>query len=229
MVSFYSHRSLTCIFSLICLAAISSSWAREEIPLDVEGREQLMQKLEELRKGSKSIRVEFQESRKSPLLARPVVSRGTLYFSPPDSFRRETVQPQPSQVISDGKTLWMVYPEFDEVEIYPLQKLPAVGHMLRAISSSLDPAGLSRRFRVNAFSIPDGFLLDLEPRGVMRREISRVRLELDSSLKVRSTWIRTSEGGDIQIDFQNETFHEVPSGFFQFQPPPKMQISRPLG
>ncbi len=83
-------------------------------------RAALLQQLRDVHAKQPGFEASFTEERTSHLLNKPVTSEGSVCFSVPDKFRREVRTPSPSTTVSDGHTMWIYYPSFNEVEIYTL-------------------------------------------------------------------------------------------------------------
>src|SRR5438046_8555302 len=71
---------------------------------------------------NRSTQADFQEERVIRLMKKPVVSSGRISFQPPNRFRREVKGNAPSTTVSDGRQLWIYYPNFKSAERYPLGK-----------------------------------------------------------------------------------------------------------
>jgi outer membrane lipoprotein-sorting protein len=71
---------------------------------------------------NRTTQADFQEERVIRLMKKPVVSSGTVWFQPPNKFRREVKGSSPSITVSDGRDLWIYYPNFKSAERYPLGK-----------------------------------------------------------------------------------------------------------
>src|SRR4030095_4166523 len=52
---------------------------------------------------NRSTQADFQEERVIPLMKKPVQSSGTVWFQPPNKFRREVKGNSPSITVSDGR------------------------------------------------------------------------------------------------------------------------------
>jgi outer membrane lipoprotein-sorting protein len=65
---------------------------------------------------NRTTRADFQEQRMIRLMKKPVVSSGTVWFQPPNKFRREVKGNSPSITVSDGRQLWIYYPDFKSTE-----------------------------------------------------------------------------------------------------------------
>src|SRR5262245_51194624 len=71
---------------------------------------------------NRSTQADFQEQRVIRLMKKPVMSSGTVWFEVPNKFRREVKGNSPSITVSDGRDLWIYYPNFKSAERYPLGK-----------------------------------------------------------------------------------------------------------
>ena len=67
----------------------------------------------------------------------PVLSSGTVWFQPPNKFWREVKGNSPSITVSDGRELWIYYPNFKSAERYPLGKGSPLDATVAAINSAL--------------------------------------------------------------------------------------------
>jgi len=70
-------------------------------------------------------------------MKKPVVSSGTVWFQPPNKFRREVKGNSPSVTVSDGRELWIYYLNFKSAERYPLGKGSPLDATVAAINSAL--------------------------------------------------------------------------------------------
>jgi outer membrane lipoprotein-sorting protein len=80
----------------------------------------------------------FQEERVIRLMKNPVLSSGTVWFQPPNKFRREVKGNSPSITVSSGRELWIYYPNFKSAERYPLGKGSPLDATVAAINSALN-------------------------------------------------------------------------------------------
>ena len=85
---------------------------------------------------NRTTQADFQEQRVIRLMKNPVLSSGTVWFQPPNKFRREVKGSSPSVTVSDGRELWIYYPNFKSAERYPLGK----GSPLDATVAAINPA-----------------------------------------------------------------------------------------
>lgn len=172
-----------------------------------------------------AIQAEFVEKRTLPMWSEPVVERGTIAFEPPDRFLRKTK----NLSLCDGKFLWMYYPEFNQVEKYPLDNR-GPGQLFSALGQALQFRDIGGNFKVTASKVADGFRLELVPRsGALRRMLQSITLDLDQSLKLRSSGMVGKEGDRIETTYTNERILPLGSIDFSFTPPSTANVVTPLG
>lgn len=184
----------------------------------------LVAKLAASRAG-RMVQADFVETKTLPMWKAPVVESGTIAFEPPDHFLRKTN----NLIVSDGKTLWMYYPEFQQVEKYPLAG-HGPGQLFAALGQAFRFENLKALFRISATRLNDGFRLDLTPRsGPMRRMLQSLTLELDGSLRLRSSTMSGKDGDRIETKYSNEKLLPVGATDFSFKPPASATVVAPLG
>jgi outer membrane lipoprotein carrier protein len=130
--------------------------------------------------------------------------------------------PEPSLVVSDGKTVWIFDPAFGEV-----QKLPASeGFLTGAAAQFLLGAGDMRRdFKVAASSCSaTAAELELTPRQPATYE--KLVLSVDpSSGNVNKTRIVDLLGNVVEVEFKEQRFNLAPGDSeFQFQVPEGVKV-----
>jgi outer membrane lipoprotein-sorting protein len=128
------------------------------------------------------VSADFREVKELALLAEPLVSRGTLYFIPPDRLARHTRSPSPSSLIVDGDRLTVADPAGgDRVELSqnPVARL-FVDNLIVLFSGDL--AALRRRYVPHFESGEDHWSLALEPRrSPVKDLIARITLRGDGT------------------------------------------------
>ena len=87
---------------------------------------------------NRTTQADFQEQRVIRLMKKPILSSGKVWFQPPNKFRREVKGSSPSLTVSDGRQLWIYYPNFKSAERYPLGKGSPLDSTVAAINSSLN-------------------------------------------------------------------------------------------
>src|SRR5262247_222034 len=107
---------------------------------------------------------DFQEQRMIRLMKKPILSSGKVWFQPPNKFRREVKGNSPSVSVSDGRDLWIYYPNFKSAERYPLGKGSPLDATVAAINSALNLENIENSFNVTATKTDSGHELQLLPR-----------------------------------------------------------------
>jgi outer membrane lipoprotein-sorting protein len=184
----------------------------------------LLSRLADSRSGH-AIQAEFVEKRILPMWNEPVVEKGTIAFEPPERFLRKTN----NLTVCDGKFLWMYYPEFQQVEKYPLAG-HGPGQLFAALGQALQFRKIAENFKVAATRLDNGFRLELSPRsGPLRRMLQSITLELDKALKLRSSTMVGKEGDRMETIYTNEKILPLGSIDFSFTPPASATVVAPLG
>jgi outer membrane lipoprotein carrier protein len=173
---------------------------------------------------------DFQEQRVIHLMKKPILSSGKVWFQSPNKFRREVTGNSPSLTVSDGRQLWIYYPNFKSAERYPLGKGSPLDSTVAAINSSLNLEDVENNFQVTAAKIDNGYELRLMPRAAsMKRVFQKLNLRIDDQLRVERTDMLLPNGDRIVTTYSDQTRGPVPASMFEFTPPAGTEISTPLG
>src|SRR5438128_8519104 len=120
---------------------------------------------------NRSTQADFQEERVIRLMKKPILSSGKVWFQPPNKFRREVKGNSPSVTVSDGRQLWIYYPNFKSAERYPLGKGSPLDSTVAAINSSLNLEDVEHSFQINATKTDKGYELALLPRTASMKRV----------------------------------------------------------
>jgi len=179
---------------------------------------------------NRSTQADFQEERVIRLMKKPVVSSGRIWFQPPNKFRREVKGNAPSTTVSDGRQLWIYYPNFKSAERYPLGKGSPLDSTVAAINSALNLENIENTFQINAAKMENGYELTLLPRTPsMKRAFQKLDLRINDNLRVERTDMLLPNGDRIVTTYSNQTRSPVPASTFEFKPPPGTEVTTPLG
>jgi outer membrane lipoprotein-sorting protein len=182
---------------------------------------------------NRTTQADFQEQRMIRLMKKPILSSGKVWFQPPNKFRREVKGSSPSLTVSDGRQLWIYYPNFKSAERYPLGKGLPLDSTVAAINSSLNLENVENTFQITATkSDPSqaGYELTLLPRTPsMKRVFQKLDLRINDQLRVERTDMLLPNGDWIVTTYSNQTRAPVPASTFEFTPPPGTEVSTPLG
>jgi len=173
---------------------------------------------------------DFQEQRVIHLMKNPILSSGKVWFQPPNKFRREVKGNSPSLTVSDGRQLWIYYPNFKSAERYPLGKGSPLDSTVAAINSSLNLEDVENTFQIVAAKIENGYELRLMPRSPsMRRVFQKLDLRINEQLRVERTDMLLANSDRIVTTYSNQTRGPVAASLFEFAPPSGTDVSTPLG
>jgi outer membrane lipoprotein carrier protein len=179
---------------------------------------------------NRTTQADFQEQRVIRLMKKPVVSSGTVWFQPPNKFRREVKGNSPSVTVSDGRELWIYYPNFKSAERYPLGKGSPLDATVAAINSALNLENIETSFNVTATKTENGNELQLLPRtGAMKRVFQKLALRINNQFRVERTDMLLPNGDRIVTTYSNQTRAPIPPSTFEFKPPPGTEVTTPLG
>src|SRR3989440_1326796 len=179
---------------------------------------------------NRTTQADFQEERVIRLMKKPILSSGTIWFQPPNKFRREVKGNSPSVTVSDGRQLWIYYPNFKSAERYPLGKGSPLDSTVAAINSALNLENIENSFQITATKSDKGYELALIPRTAsMKRVFQKLDLHINDNLRVERTDMLLPNGDRIVTTYSNQTRAEVPLSTFNFKPPPGTEVTTPLG
>lgn len=210
------------------LAGAPASRAADE--LNADERASLLMQLHNLHVKQPDFEATFTEQRTSHLLNKPVISEGNIDFSAPDKFRREVKTPSPSTTISDGNTMWIYYPSFNEVEVYPPEKRSFLDESLKALTAGLNFENIDEFYNFRAYKEPTGYRLDLTPKKpALRHVVQTLTLHLSAEFLPLKTEIVLPKGDQLDTDYHNPRRTPLPASLFEFTPPAGALITYPTG
>jgi outer membrane lipoprotein carrier protein len=179
---------------------------------------------------NRSTQADFQEQRVIRLMKNPVQSSGTVWFQPPNKFRREVKGNSPSITVSDGRDLWIYYPNFKSAERYPLGKGSPLDATVAAINSALNLENVESSFNVTATKSENGSELQLLPRtAAMKRVFQKLDLRINEKFRVERTDMLLPNGDRIVTTYSNQKRAAIPASTFEFKPPAGTEVTTPLG
>ena len=179
---------------------------------------------------NRSTQADFQEERVIRLMKKPILSSGTIWFQPPNKFRREVKGSSPSLTVSDGHQLWIYYPNFKSAERYPLGKRSPLDSTVAAINSALNLENVENTFQIAAAKIDKGYELALTPRTAsMKRVFQKLDLRINDKFRVEGTDMLLPNGDRIVTTYSNQTRAPIPPSTFEFKPPTGTEVTTPLG
>src|SRR6202008_901237 len=124
--------------NLLLLAIFGIAQLANAAPMAQSDIDQLIQKIQALHNSEPSLQANFREERHLAMLKEPIVNEGKVWFTLPDKIRREIGGKTPSTMVIDGKKMWIYYPNYQQVEVYDLEKRPIIKDSLHALTAGLD-------------------------------------------------------------------------------------------
>ena len=213
--------ALRSIFLLVSLASIASS-----APVSDPDLNNLLASI----RRNRTTQADFQEQRVIHLMKKPILSSGKVWFQAPNKFRREVKGNSPSLTVSNGRQLWIYYPNFKSAERYPLGKGSPLDSTVAAINSSLNLEDVENNFQITAGKLDNGYELRLLPRAPsMKRVFQKLDLRINDQFRVERTDMLLPNGDRIVTTYSNQIREPVSASMFEFTPPPGTDISTPLG
>jgi len=212
------------VFAVLAFIALTST--AKTAPLSEADLKSLLSGVRQ----NRSTQADFQEQRVLRLMKKPILSSGTIWFQPPNKFRREVKGNSPSITVSDGRQLWIYYSNFKSAERYPLGKGSPLDSTVTAINSALNLENIENTFQITAIKSDKGYELTLLPRtGSMKRVFQKLDLHINESLRVERTDMLLPNGDRIVTTYSNQTRAPVPASSFDFKPPSGTEVTTPLG
>src|SRR5437773_6369469 len=179
---------------------------------------------------NRTTQADFQEERVIRLMKKPVLSSGTVWFQPPNKFRREVTGNSPSVSVSDGRQLWIYYPNFKSAERYPLGKGSPLDSTVTAINSALNLENIENTFQITPTKSDNGYELALLPRTAsMKRVFQKLDLHINENLRLERTDMLLPNSDRIVTSYSNQTRASIAGSTFEFKLPAGTEVSTPMG
>jgi outer membrane lipoprotein-sorting protein len=214
------------ILSLL-LAIAPFAGAGTMTPSDID---QLVQKLQALHNTQPSLQANFREERHLAMLKDPVVNEGKVWFTLPDKIRREIGGKTPSTTVTDGKKVWIYYPNYQQLEIYDLEKRPIIKDTMRALTAGLNFREVTTYYAIEGSKNGAEYQLTLTPKTAsVRKLVKTVNLTIDENLTPLRVVIQDNKGQVFTETYTNVRRDTLPASTFEFSPPPGTKVSTPLG
>src|ERR1700675_1204229 len=152
-------------------------------PMTQSDIDQLVQKLQALHNTQPSLQANFREERHLAMLKDPVVNEGKVWFTLPDKIRREIGGKTPSTTVTDGKKVWIYYPNYQQLEVYDLEKRPIIKDTLRALTAGLNFREVTNYYAIEGSKNGSEYHLTLTPKtAAVRKLVKTVDLTIDDNL-----------------------------------------------
>ena len=211
-------------YAILAVAALTS--VAKTAPLSDAELKNLLASIRQ----NRTTQAEFQEERLIRLMKNPVMSSGTVWFQAPNKFRREVKGNSTSVTVSDGRDLWIYYPNFKSAERYPLGKGSPLDATVAAINSALNLENIETSFNTSAMKSDNGYQLALLPRtAAMKRVFQKLDLRINDKFRVERTDMVLPNGDRIVTTYSNQERAPISPSMFEFKPPAGTEVTTPLG
>jgi outer membrane lipoprotein-sorting protein len=199
-------------------------------PMTQSDIDQLVQKLEALHNTQPSLQANFREERHLAMLKDPVVNEGKVWFTLPDKIRREIGGRTPSTTVTDGKKVSIYYPNYQQLEVYDLEKRPIIKDTMRALTAGLNFREVASYYGIEGSKNGSDYQLTLTPKtAAVRKLLKSVDLTIDANLTPVRVVIQDNKGQVFTETYTNVRRETLPESTFEFTPPPGTKVSTPLG
>lgn len=151
-------------------------------------------------------------------------SIGTMLLLRPGKFRWDVKQPQPQQIIADGKQLWVYDPSLAQVTRHPIGKADVATSPAALLSDSLDQ--LAKQYEISQLNTR-GYQTDLSFKLVPRSHSSMLRWVALHFTDGQLTNMRIMDNLDQLSDFSFQQIKINPDlnpALFKFLCPPGVDI-----
>ena len=213
------------LVAIVCITQLANATPMAQSDID-----QLIQKLEAVHNSQPSLQANFREERHLAMLKEPIVNEGKVWFTFPDKIRREIGGKTPSTTVIDGKRMWIYYPNYQQVEIYDLEKRPMLKDSLRALTAGLNFREVSNFYTIEGSKENNVYDVRLTPKTAsVKKLVHSVDLRIDDRLTPQRVNIEDAKGQEILVTYTNVRRDPVPDSTFEFTAPPGTKVSTPLG
>ena len=218
------HKGYVPALLLIWVSSLAS--AQQLSPAQLKD---VLAKIRERRAAAPDMQAEFREEKTIRLMNKPVITSGKVWYESPNKFRREVKGNAPSVTVSNGRDLWIYYPNFKSAEHYALGKRSPADAAIAGINTALNVENVENTFQVAGAKIDNGYQLELLPRSLsMKRMFQRFNLRLNKDLAAERTEITQPNGDRVVTSYSNQSHAPIPRSTFEFTPPPGTEITNPL-
>jgi len=216
--------------NFICLLIIGVAAFAKASPMSQGEIDQLVQRLQALHASEPSLQANFREERHLAMLKDPVVNQGKVWFTLPDKIRREIDGKTPSTTVIDGKRMSIYYPNYQQLEVYDLEKRPIIKDSLNALTAGLNFREISKFYDLQGSKEGNQYQITLTPKtAAVRRLVQRVDLTINENLTPSVVVVHDTKGQLFTVTYTDVRRAAIPDSTFEFSPPPGTKVTTPLG
>jgi outer membrane lipoprotein carrier protein len=225
-----AFRRLLRVLAGVALLAMVAPQFAAAIELTPDQRAALLAQMQAQRDKQPGARAHFREQKQSRLMKDPLISEGEIAFRAPNQFRREIIGDNRSLTVSDGKTLWIYYPNFQEAEKYPLGQRAFFDDSIAALTAGMNFTHIEEYYKLTVYQENGGTRFVLLPRkSNLKHLLLQLTIWLDKDLLLKKTEIIMPGGDKSVTDYTGTERVALPESTFTFTPPPGTRVTTPLG
>ena len=181
-------------------------------PMTQSDIDQLVQKLQTLHNTQPSLQANFREERHLAMLKDPVVNEGKVWFTLPDKIRREIGGKTPSTTVIDGKKMSIYYPNYQQLEVYDLEKRPVIKDSLRALTAGLNFREVTNYYDMEGSKNGSEYQITLTPKtAAVRKLVKTVDLTIDENLTPVRVVVHDNKGQVFTVTYTNVRRETLPA------------------
>ncbi len=223
---------LLILFALVPFLFAAPVFSAKKAPKAPAPTKFSLDKLQKTYKGAASLEADLLQEVYQASLGRTKTSRGTIKLSKPNFVRWETVEPETSVLVSNGRKLFYFVPNArgpnkGQVSVSDSAKLQS--QPLFRILTGATP--LQKEFKIEKQAetqAPDSeekwTELVLRPRKKWG-DITEVQLKVDPKYLIREMTTETEMGNKTKITLQNQALGaKLPPALFDFKPPADAEV-----
>src|SRR6202035_375600 len=129
------------------------------------------------------------------MLKDPFVNEENVCFTLPDKLRREIGGKTPSTTVIDGKKMSIYYPNYQQLEVYDLEKRPVIKDSLRALTAGLNFREVTSYYEMQGSKNGSEYQITLSPKtAAVRKLLKTVDLTIDENLTPVRVVVQDNKG-----------------------------------
>ncbi|HPA20485.1 MAG TPA: outer membrane lipoprotein carrier protein LolA [Verrucomicrobiae bacterium] len=187
-------------------------------------------------KAFKTWTADFTQTRALKSLNRPLVSTGKVWFSNPNRFRWETMNPAPTIAVRDADQMMVIYPRLKRAERYLLggEASGPMGDALALLDVGFprDRASFDARFRLVSVVPRNGrWELRMQPAKIVtRRLVPELTVQISTNdFELATFEVTFADGSRMRNQFtRQEPNAPIADDVFRPTLPPDFKITEPL-
>lgn len=225
--------STACYCLLILILAFPFAIAASDDPFkEISGdeKQEILKRIGALQKDIHSICSSVSQEKMLSAMKDRIHVEGLVIMAKPNMLRWETVKPQKSITVIDGRTMTVYFPDEKEAQVYTLSENIIARNTMSFFSTAMggDLSEMEKRFTVNMFRGDKGIIFKLTPLSkIAGRYISSLIINYDEATGLPMGFEITTAKGDRTVttlsDIQSN--YGTDPGIFKIKLPDDVTIT----